>query len=93
MVPDVPTTVRVRARGMPDSSRCRSTSATQAATSSRAGGSLRRWRSWRRTEPMSMEVAHRCSPSPSTSSVDPPPMSTTSTGSAGAGSCAAMAPE
>ena len=57
-------------------------SATHAATSSAVGGSACRCRSWSRTDPMSIETDSRGPPRPSTSSVDPPPMSTTSTGSA-----------
>ena len=58
-------------------------SATQAATSAAVGGSECRCRSCSRTEPMSIEWAASGAPAaPSTSSVEPPPMSTTSTGSA-----------
>ncbi len=60
-------------------------SATQDATCSAVGGSPARWRSCSRTEPMSIEWACSARPAvPSTSSVEPPPMSTTRTGS-GAG--------
>ena len=63
--------------------------AATAATCSAVGGSACRWRSCRRTEPMSMEYAPgRSRGSPRISSVDPPPMSITSTGSAGAGKVA-----
>ncbi len=41
---------------------------------------------------MSIDTACRSPPSPSTSSVEPPPMSTTRTGSGGIGSCAEIAP-
>jgi hypothetical protein len=92
IVPEVPITVRARSSGMPQASSAPSMSATQAATSSLVGGSVWRWRSCSRTDPMSIETARRSSPWPSTSSVDPPPMSTTSTGSGGIGSCPAIAP-
>ena len=52
-------TVRARSSGIPESSRCRSMSATHAATSSAVGGSVWRWRSWRRTDPMSIDTACR----------------------------------
>ena len=53
--------------------------AWRAVTSATGGGSLGRKRSVSRTEPMSRDVDHSTSaPSPSTSSVEPPPMSTTS---------------
>ena len=52
-------TVRARSSGIPDSSRCRSMSATHAATCSAVGGSAWRWRSCRRTDPMSIDTACR----------------------------------
>ncbi len=76
-------TVRASSTSRPDPSRWRTMSATHSVTCSTLGGSECRCRSCRRTDPMSIEV-DSCGPSsPSTSSVEPPPMSTTSTGSGG----------
>ena len=71
----------------------RSTSAASAASSSRAGGSECRWRSEWRTTPTWVETWNATSPpSPTTSSVEPPPMSITSSRSPAGASRAVVAP-
>ncbi len=83
-VPATPTTVAAEPRSTPQPSSSPSMSATQAAISAVVGGSVWRCRSCSRTEPMSSETPATGPPAPdagpSTSSVEPPPMSTTRTG-------------
>ncbi len=78
--PASPTSVAVSSTGTSaaTSASAARTSASAACTSSGGGGSLRRWRSVSRTQPTSTERAARTpEASPSTNSVEPPPMSTT----------------
>ncbi len=82
-VPATPMTAPASAGSTGHRSRASSMSATAASTWSPEGGSWARWRSLRRTDPMSRDCATSTVPSarPRMSSVDPPPMSQTRIGS------------
>ena len=89
----MPTTAAASPGETGHASRAASMSATAAATSGAVGGSECRWRSWSRTEPMSMEWAELGRSSPRISSVEPPPTSSTSTGRGTARERSRTAPE